>query len=180
MLRALGYRFVADAADIDESQRGLAPEAFVRQLAIEKARAVANRQHLPTLGADTIVVAGDRILGKPADADDAASMLRLLSDGWHEVLTGVALVQGDAESIVVTATRIRMSPWRAQDIAAYVATGDPMDKAGAYAIQGPAGAWVERVEGSYTGVVGLPLAETRALLAAASIEPAVSQTQNAA
>ena len=96
-------------------------------------------------------------------------MLRAMSGGWHDVLSGVALLAGDQAHRLVTTTRVQMTVWSDAQIAAYIASGEPMDKAGAYAIQGVAGAWVTQIQGSYTGVVGLPLVETRALLAKADV-----------
>lgn len=173
LLAALGYRFCVQASDIDEALAPCAPEQFVTDLALQKARAVfaTRADSLPVLGADTIVACNGELLGKPGNLAETRRMLRLLSGGAHQVLSGVALVSAHGEATIVTSTRVEMAPWSDADIAAYWASGEPADKAGAYAIQGMGGGWVTRIDGSYSGVVGLPLVETRALLADAGITP---------
>ena len=161
ILRAAGWEFEARPADVDEALRpGEAPDAYVTRLAREKAEAVAAA--LPSglvLGADTTVVADGQVLAKPSDAEDARRMLRLLSGRWHEVLTGVALVRaGEGRALVGCGrTRVRFCEMAEEEIEAYVATGEPADKAGAYAIQGRAALFIEGIEGDYWNVVGLPL-----------------------
>lgn len=141
----------------------------VAAVALDKARAVARLWTggpAVVLGADTEVVLGGRYLGKPRDAADAARMLRALSGRTHEVITGVALVEapeGREETAAVT-TRVTMTESSEAEIAAYVATGEPLDKAGAYAVQGRGGSLVARVDGCFTNVVGLPVETTRRLL----------------
>jgi septum formation protein len=168
LLTAAGIPFEALPVDIDETPRpGETPEAHVRRLAAEKARTAAPRRPGATvLGADTVVVVEGRILGKPRDLADAAAMLRLLSGRAHEVLTGVAVLEpAGSEMVVETArTGVWFCPLSDEDIAQYVATGEPMDKAGAYAIQGIASRFVERIDGSYSNVVGLPVALVDRLL----------------
>jgi septum formation protein len=141
----------------------------VARLALAKARAVAAREgEGVVLGADTIVVIEGAVLGKPAGPDEARAMLRRLRGRQHEVITGVAVVEartGRAETVAVV-SRVRMADYDEAAIEAYVATGEPLDKAGAYAIQGAGGALVAGLEGSFSNVVGLPLAETARLLAA--------------
>lgn len=173
LLEGLGYRFCVQASAIDEHLPPCAPEQFVTELALQKAQAVfaARADGLPVLGADTIVACNGELLGKPQSLDGTRRMLRLLSGGAHDVLSGVALVTPDGATTAVTQTRVEMAIWTDADIDAYWASGEPADKAGAYAIQGMGGGWVTRIEGSYSGVVGLPLVETRALLAAAGINP---------
>lgn len=156
-------------SDLDES---LAPGPLaeaVARLALDKARAVVARvREGIVLGADTVVAIDGEALGKPADAADARAMLRRLRGREHEVITGVAVVDarsGRAERFAVT-SRVRMAPYDDAAIDAYVTTGEPLDKAGAYAIQGAGGALVAGYEGSYSNVVGLPLAETARLLSA--------------
>jgi septum formation protein len=156
-------------ADLDET---LAPGPLadaVARLALDKAQAVAVRvREGIVLGADTVVTIDGETLGKPADADQARAMLRRLRGREHEVITGVAVVDaasGRAERTAVS-SRVRMADYGDADIDAYVAGGEPLDKAGAYAIQGHGGALVAGFEGSFTNVVGLPLAETARLLAA--------------
>ena len=149
-------------ADIDESARPIEhPDAYVLRLALDKARAVSER--MPgrlVLGADTAVVVDDEILGKPRDAADASRMLRLLAGRAHRVMTGVALVgspvQGGVETDLAITT-VEFGPISEAEITWYVASGEPMDKAGAYAIQGLASRFVTRIDGSYSNVVGLPV-----------------------
>ncbi len=144
------------------------PEESVRALALAKARAVAGRVPIGVvLGADTIVVLGGTVLGKPRDADDARRMLRALSGKLHEVITGVALVEapGRRQTSAAVVTRVQMDQYGDEEIETYLSTGEPYDKAGAYAIQGAGSRLVARVEGCYTNVVGLPLTTTRRLLA---------------
>lgn len=169
LLRQLGLRFIKLAADINESV--LADEAArdcVRRLAEAKALAVWNsaaRIHsIPVLAADTIVVLDQVILGKPRDSDDACDMLRQLSGRQHQVLTAVAIRQGERRESLVQTSLVSFAKLSSQQIERYVASGEPADKAGAYAIQGRAAAFVSDLQGSYSGVVGLPLYETCRLL----------------
>lgn len=173
LLATLGYRFCVQASAIAEDLPPCAPEQFVTELALQKARAVfaARNDGLPVLGADTIVACNGQLLGKPQTLDGTRRMLRMLSDSAHDVLSGVALVTARGETTTVTSTRVQMAKWSDADIDAYWASGEPADKAGAYAIQGLGGGWVASIKGSYSGVVGLPLVQTRALLAAAGIQP---------
>ena len=154
---------------MDETFASGPPEQEARRLALDKARAVAaGLASGVVLGADTIVVVDGEPLGKPVDAADARRMLRRLRGREHEVITGVALVDafdGRAETAAVV-SRVRMADYDDAAIDAYVATGEPFDKAGAYAIQGHGSALVAGLEGSFTNVVGLPLEETARLLAA--------------
>jgi septum formation protein len=155
LLRSAGIPFRVQAAHIDETPRlGEPPVAYVRRLAQEKAQAVEGEL---VLGADTVVVIDNQILGKPTDAEDAARMLGLLSGRDHEVITGICL-RGRETHIAHEITSVRFSHLTQGEIGAYVATGEPMDKAGAYAIQGLASKFIERIEGSYSNVVGLPVA----------------------
>ncbi|HEX3558352.1 MAG TPA: Maf family protein [Pyrinomonadaceae bacterium] len=161
ILRAVGWPFEALPADVDETRRaGEPPEDFVRRLAREKAEAVAaTRLFGLVLGADTTVVVGGEILEKPRDEMDARRMLRLLSGRWHEVLTGVALVRAEAGRAVVGVerTRVHFAEMSGAEIDWHVETGDVLDKAGAYAVQGRAALFIERIEGDYWNVVGLPV-----------------------
>jgi septum formation protein len=168
ILRSVGWPFEAFAVEIDESpRRGESPASYVERLALEKAEAAARIRHAPlVLGADTTVVVDGEILGKPESEPDARRMLRRLSDRWHEVLTGVALVSGDGtqggggaarSSVSHERTRVRFGPMTQQEIDWYVRTGEPADKAGAYAVQGYAALFIERIEGDYWNVVGLPV-----------------------
>lgn len=160
--------------DVDESPLpDEGPDVYVTRMARTKVQAALTHLNqrrlpaLPVLGADTTVVIEGRILGKPRDADDAAAMLTALADRTHEVMTAVALGWHDRIEERLSISTVEFGSVSARDIARYVATGEPLDKAGAYAIQGRAGAFVRRIIGSYTGVMGLPLFETAALLRAA-------------
>ncbi len=161
LLSAAGILFTVQPAEIDETPRdGESPRDCAERLAREKALAVSNaRPQDSVLGADTVVAVDDIILGKPVDAADAARMLRLLSGRTHQVITGVCLV-GRAGRELRTAsetTLVTMRNLSDDDIREYVATGEPMDKAGAYAIQGEASRWIPQIDGDYSNVVGLPV-----------------------
>jgi septum formation protein len=165
LLRAAGFDFVSRPADVDESVRvGEAPRDYVLRLAVEKARAVARADGEVVLAADTTVVVGDEILGKPRDRADAARMLRKLAGRSHDVLTGVCVMSGDGVEARVVATEVEFKPMSESEIAWYVASGEPMDKAGAYGIQGRCSRFVARIIGSYPNVVGLPVAEVYDML----------------
>jgi septum formation protein len=174
LLRNAGISFTVQPASIDETPfAGETPRECAERLAREKALAVfdSNPQQC-VLGADTIVVVDDVILGKPRDGEDAGRMLRLLSGRTHVVITGVCLVGkkmagGDLPVIIASeTTQVTMSEISDEEIRNYIATGEPMDKAGAYAIQGVASRWIPRIEGDYSNVVGLPVALVYALLRA--------------
>lgn len=161
ILRAVGWPFETVVPDVDETLReGEAAEAYVRRLAREKAGAVASTRLFGlVLGADTVVVVDGRVLGKPRDAEDAGRMLRLLSARTHEVLTGVALVRAETGRDIsgVARTRVRFAELSDEEVERYVETGEPLDKAGAYAVQGRAAPFIESIEGEYWNVVGLPV-----------------------
>jgi septum formation protein len=158
LLERLGLRFEVRPADLDETPRpGESPPDYVLRLAIEKAAAGARPGEL-ILAADTTVVVDGEILGKPEDDEDARRMLRLLSGREHSVLTGIALQGPDGHASDVEETRVRFAPLTEAEIDWYVATGEPRDKAGAYAIQELASLFVEGVAGSQSNVVGLPVA----------------------
>ena len=159
LLRRAGLTFEVVLPDIDEVPLpGEAPDAFVMRTAREKAESIPSTDAV-ILAADTAVVDGDRILGKPADTEDAAVMLRSLSGRTHDVMTGVCLRALERTACFHIETRVTFRDLPEQEIKEYVASGEPMDKAGAYAIQGGAAKMVHRVEGSYSNVVGLPLCE---------------------
>jgi septum formation protein len=170
LLRAAGIKFVVQPANVDETLRdGEAPLVFAERLAREKALTVWKvRPRDIVLGADTIVVIGDSILGKPVDQNDAVRMLRTLSGREHRVITGIAVVRAQdplsSENrqplirIASEITTVTMTELSDAEIHDYVKTGEPMDKAGAYAIQGIASRWIPRIEGDYSNVVGLPVA----------------------
>jgi len=166
LLRRAGIRCLVRPARVDETRlKGEKPAAYVLRLARAKAEA-ARRPGERALGADTVVVIGSRILGKPGDAADAARMLRLLSGRSHRVLTGICLAGPRRSRAEVVETRVWCRRLSRAEIAAYVASGEPFDKAGAYAIQGLASKFVERIEGCYSNVVGLPIERVYRMLRA--------------
>lgn len=169
----LGIPFDVQAADLDETQHpGEAPAAYVERLAREKARAVAKRRPgARVLAADTTVVLDGQVLGKPVDATEARGMLTALSGRSHLVLTGIAVVDDSGERAKVVETTVHFRPLGEQEIAWYVRGGEPMDKAGAYGLQGFAGTFVTAIEGSSSNVIGLPMAQTLALLIEAGWAP---------
>jgi septum formation protein len=169
LLRLIGLPFEVVPADIDESWRnGEAPAPHAERLAREKAAAVA-RPGAAVVGADTIVVIDGAILGKPRDADEAGAMLRRLSGRDHQVHTAIAVAYGGRLVSGVETTRVRLRPLDDDTIAAYVATGEPLDKAGAYGIQGYGAVIVERIDGDYFTVMGLGLGRLTLLLAEAGL-----------
>src|SRR5688500_18057049 len=168
LLRQIGVPFTVRAAAIDERLLpGETPEAYVVRLAAAKAETVwaAVADSRPVLGADTAVVLGGAILGKPSDHAEAAAMLERLSGGTHRVLTAVAVRHAGGLETRLSSTEVRFRATTAEERRAYCATGEPFDKAGGYGIRGYAAVVVEGRKGSYSGVVGLPLFETAALLA---------------
>jgi septum formation protein len=184
LLTHLHVPFRVVVPDVDESARpGESPRALVRRLATEKAAAVAaaldnEAPHTTVLAADTVVEVDGEILGKPLDADDARRMLRRLSGRSHHVHTGVALRRGEHQAADTVTTVVTFVALSAPMIEWYLATGEPFDKAGAYAIQGTGGVFVEAVRGSVSNVVGLPLTTVARMLQAAgawspSVPPAV-------
>lgn len=159
LLAAAGLDFVVRSSPVEEIRRpGESPRDYVLRLSRAKAEAVPRAPGEIVLGADTIVVAGDEVLEKPQDAADAASMLRRLSSREHQCLTGICLLTGDQIIQDVAETRVRFYDVDEAEIAAYVESGEPMDKAGAYAIQGLASKFIAGLEGSHPNVVGLPVA----------------------
>ena len=180
-MRALGLNFAIRAADIDErTADGERPEDLVARLSREKAQAVAAQEpDAAVIGADTIVTLDGEILGKPTDPDDAARMLRQLRDRPHAVYSGVTVCPagGGVPQTAVVGTTVWMRAYSDAEIAAYVDSSDPLDKAGAYAIQHPGFAPVARIEGCYASVMGLPVQDLVRLLARAGIVPPVDAGQ---
>lgn len=177
LLRQIGVDFDVLPSDVDESvQPNESPEHYVLRLAREKAEICANRiTHdgltiRPVLAADTTVCADGEILGKPESDDEARAMLRAMSDRWHTVHTGIALAFDGRVEVALSSTQVEMALLTEAEIAAYVASGEPRDKAGAYGIQGLAGIFIRRIEGSYSGVMGLPIYETAQLLKKSGIQ----------
>jgi nucleoside triphosphate pyrophosphatase len=159
ILTSVGWPFDKHVADIDESEReGELPADYVNRLARQKAEVVA--LHYPNriiLGADTTVVIEGRIIGKPDDLDHAREMLRMLAGNWHEVLTGVAIVRDGRTVSNLQRTRVKFAPMNKAEINFLAEMGDPLDKAGAYAVQAQAALFIEGIEGDYWNVVGLPI-----------------------
>jgi septum formation protein len=168
LLAQAGFTFHVHPAHIPEDPAsGEDPIAYVIRLARQKAQAVYNEIRSPdliVLGADTTVTIDRQILAKPEDPADAKRMLRLLSGRTHRVITGVAVVTANKVEVAAEATAVRFLTLSDEEIDAYIASGEPMDKAGAYAIQGRAARWIPRIEGDYFNVVGLPLALVSTLL----------------
>ncbi len=174
LLTRLEVAFQTLDIDIPEVRAaGEAPEAYVRRVALDKAQAglaqVAGDPQAVVLGSDTEVVLGDRVYGKPVDADDAAAMLATLAGRTHRVITAVALAAHGRHTLEVVTSEVTFAPMSAAQIQAYVASGEPMGKAGAYAIQGGGERHISHLAGSFSGVMGLPLQQTAALLAAFAV-----------
>lgn len=160
LLAQAGYSFAVRAADVDESQYpGEMPQDYVRRLALKKVRAIAALEpDTLVLGADTTVVCEGAVLNKPRDLEDAERMLRFLSGRTHQVHTGLAAILGERAASLVETTYVTFREIRDLELRTYLQSGDPMDKAGAYGIQGYAARWIPRIEGDYFNVVGLPIA----------------------
>lgn len=167
LLQQIGVPFEAISVDIDETRlEHESPTSFVERMALEKARAgwEMSEGRYPVLGSDTIVIVTGEVLGKPRDKIDAHNMLRMLSDNDHQVMTAVALVSGERSMIRVSTSEVRFAALSDEVIQRYWDTGEPADKAGAYAVQGRGAAFIRDLRGSYSGVMGLPLYETCELL----------------
>ena len=182
LLEQLGVRHELLLADHDEDAESLEAEiagelplAYVERVTRAKLHAAQKRRKrrglatAPILCSDTTVAIGRRILGKPADADDARNTLSLLSGRTHRVITAVALAWGRRSDLLVNVSRVHFAPLTDADITRYIDGGEPFGKAGAYAIQSTAGAWISRIEGSYSGIMGLPLYETAQLMRQANV-----------
>ena len=159
IMNSVGWEFTKDVPDVDESEReGEYADAYVQRLAREKAEAVA--EYHPgeiVLAADTTVVINGQIIGKPVDMADARRMLAMLSGNWHEVLTGIAVMKNGHSAVGLQRTRVKFAPMTENEIDFLAAKGDPLDKAGAYAVQAQAALFIEGIEGDYWNVVGLPI-----------------------
>jgi septum formation protein len=171
LLKQIGVNFEVRVASIDESIHGEENAAdYVLRMAIDKARRVWQKNQgttlagLPVLAADTAVVLGDWIMGKPTDREQGVEMLTALSGRTHEVLTSVSLLQAEKQVSRLSRSEVTFAPLSEADINRYWETGEPLDKAGAYAIQGKAAVFIESLKGSYSGVMGLPLFEVGHLL----------------
>jgi septum formation protein len=184
LLTQAGFRFDVAPADIPEVRaEDEGPIGFATRLARQKAASVfverssthaRGDQPLLVLGADTIVVVDDCVLGKPVSAADAARMLRLLSGRTHSVITGVSLVGDGIEDIAAAVTYVSFQTLSTAEIDAYVATGEPLDKAGAYAVQGYAARWIPHIQGCYFNVVGLPISLVATMMEGAQVRLAAS------
>ena len=159
ILQMIGWPFEVGAVEVDESLHDdESPRAYVERLAAAKASAAAQvYSHRPILAADTTVVVDEHILAKPLDTEDGKRMLRLLQGRWHQVLTGVALITESGTEVDVEMTEVRFAPMSEAEIDWYVSTAEPMDKAGAYAIQGKGSRFIEGIRGDYFNVMGLPV-----------------------
>ena len=172
ILSMLGVKFEIVSADADESSEITAPNQLVRELALRKGRATRDllcaegrlTDDTLIIASDTVVALGESILGKPEDEEEAREMLRSLSGKSHKVVSGIALLTKDRETAAAEETDVHFSVLSEQEIDRYVKTGEPMDKAGAYAIQGGASIWVEGIDGDYHNVVGLPVHRLNRLL----------------
>ncbi|HZV99692.1 MAG TPA: Maf family protein [Methylophilaceae bacterium] len=176
LLQQIGIEHVILPSDVDESLLANEhPHDYVLRLARTKAEACfadlkqAGLPLMPILAADTTVSVGDLILGKPEHDEEAREMLKRMSGGWHEVHTGIAVASAQGVETALSTTRVQMAELSDAAITAYIASGEPRDKAGAYGIQGLAGIFIKRIEGSYSGVMGLPIFETAQLLNNAGI-----------
>ncbi len=165
LLDQIGVSYQIQSLDLNED--GLedeSPEDLVQRLAIEKSKAVVNYQDLPVLGADTLGIMNDTLLVKPEDYDHAHQMLSQMSANWHEILTAVAVTHDNKTQVKLNRNRVLFRKLSDAEIKAYWLSNEPQDKAGAYAVQGLAASFIERIEGSYSGIMGLPLFETSQLL----------------
>ncbi len=168
LLKQIKISYQPVAVHVDETRLPQeTPQDYISRLALAKARAgqLAVSGTHPVLGADTVIVCDGQVFGKPADKNDAIQMLKKLSGCCHQVMTGVALVTATSERVCFSISNVYFCRLSEAAIQAYIATGEPLDKAGSYAIQGLASIFIERIEGSYSGVMGLPLHETATLLA---------------
>jgi len=174
LLQSLGITTHVCSADIDESQlKGELPENYVERLALEKAKTVMSLLsqdaqfeigNLPILAADTIVTLNQQLFGKPKSQDDAMAIWQTLSGKTHEVMTAIALLKESQQYTALSTSKVSFKELNQQEMEMYWQTGEPADKAGAYAVQGFASAWVKSISGSYSGIVGLPLYELNGLL----------------
>ncbi len=177
ILRSLGLAFTVIAVEIDERRlEGETPQQMVLRLAADKAAAAVSADRQLIIGADTIVILGDKVFGKPRDKDDAVEMLMSLSGRSHTVLSGVALWSSGGIRSALAETEVRFREIGEDEALAYWHSGEPCDKAGSYAIQGKGGAFVAAISGSYSGVVGLPVYELADLLGSAGIEVVKKKT----
>lgn len=170
LLEQIGIDYQVQSTEINESRhQNESPEALVKRLATEKSQAVISID-FPVLGADTLGVLDDELLVKPENFEHAHAMLSSMSGNWHEILSAVAVSYQGQTDVLVNRNRVLFRQLSSDEISAYWQTGEPQDKAGAYAIQGLAAIFIERIEGSYSGIMGLPLFETMQLLSTYGIK----------
>jgi len=175
LLDQLGIRYRVQVADIKEDplpEENV--ESLVMRLAVEKSEAL-NAHGLPVLGADTLGIIDDQLLVKPDNFEHAYTMLSHMSGNWHTILTAVAITHNQQSQVLLNKNRVLFRTLTKKEIEAYWQTGEPQDKAGAYAIQGIAASFIERIEGSYSGIMGLPLFETSQLLAQTGVNVLTGQ-----
>ena len=172
LLKMLGISFTVCPAAIDEAIRpGEEYQDYALRVAQEKAAAIFKENgNTPVLGADTVVVWKEKMFCKPKDREDAAAMLRQLADSWHKVLTGVHLITADKPRSLLNISRVRFGSISEPSLTRYLDTGEYQDKSGSYGIQGPAAAFIRCIEGSHTGIMGLPLCETAQMLQEAGLQ----------
>lgn len=172
LLAQIGICFTVQVSDVDETLLpGEAVQDYVTRLALAKARVVAAQTARPVLGADTVVVIDGEIFCKPRDREHGIAMLQRLQGRSHEVMTGVALCWQGRELVAINQSKVFFKALSREEVENYWESGEPCDKAGGYAVQGLGSVFIERIEGSYSGVMGLPLFETAALLAQIGIDP---------
>lgn len=164
LLSMLGYEFIVKASDCNEDTDITDPYLLVKELAKRKATGIVRADNDTVIGSDTVVAIDGKILGKPQDAKDAANMLKLLSGKTHTVYTGVSVLQGENEITNVVSCDVTFKKMTDEEISNYVSSGEPMDKAGAYGIQGKGSAYVERISGDYFAVVGFPCCYVNSVL----------------
>ena len=171
ILSMLGYEFVVKASDCDESTDITEPAELVKELSLRKAKAVKVGAEDTVIGSDTVVAINGKILGKPVDENDAAEMLKMLSNKTHTVYTGITVIQNDMQITEVVSCDVTFKEMTETEILNYIKTKEPMDKAGAYAVQGKGSAFVEKLNGDYFAVVGFPCCYVNTVLNKLGIFP---------
>lgn len=172
LFQLIGLDFSVICSDADENVDFTSPEEFVEKLSLRKAQAVKQgRSNCCVVGSDTIVWLDNKVIGKPKDAEDAFRILKSLSGRTHTVYTGVAVLTDDSTEVCHDTTKVTFEELSDEDIRAYIASGEPMDKAGAYGIQGPAAVFVKHVEGCYFTIIGMPMHKLHKMLMKVGIQP---------
>ncbi len=173
LLKMLGYNFIVRASDCDETTDITNPKELVKELSLRKAQSIIHDEDDVVIGSDTVVAINNKILGKPKDKKDAENMLKMLSGNTHTVYTGVTVIKGNLKITECIGCDVYFKPLSQKEIDAYIATEEPMDKAGAYAIQGKGSAFIEKINGDYFTVVGLPCCYLNGVLNSLGIEPVI-------